>query len=79
MQAGLLWYDSEPGRTVAAKAAAAAERFEQKFGVVPDVCYVNARTLQEGEDSIPFHDGQLRLVPANNILINHFWIGLAGS
>jgi hypothetical protein len=79
MQAGLLWYDSEPNRTIAAKAAAAAERFQQKFGVVPDVCYVNDKALKDGELTVPFHDGQLRLVPANNILLHHFWIGLAGS
>jgi hypothetical protein len=79
MQAGLLWYDSEPSRSVAAKAAAAAERFQEKFGVVPDVCYVSAKALKDGELVVPFHNGQLRLVPANNILVNHFWIGLAGS
>ena len=79
MQAGLLWFDSEPTRTVAVKVAAAAERFQQKFGFAPDVCYISAKTLNEGELSIPFHEGQLRLVPANNILKNHFWIGLAGG
>jgi hypothetical protein len=79
MQAGLLWFDNEPTRTIAAKAAAAAERFEQKYGIAPDVCYVNVKALNEGEQSIPFHEGWLRLVPANNILMNHFWIGLMGS
>jgi hypothetical protein len=79
MQAGLLWYDSEPGRPIAAKAAAAAERFQEKFGVVPDTCYVSEKALKDGELTIPFHEGKLRLVPANNILLNHFWIGLNGS
>jgi hypothetical protein len=79
MQAGLLWYDSDPARSLAAKATAAAERFTEKFGVIPDVCYVNERVLKGAEQTIPFHEGQLRLAPANNILVNHFWIGLAGS
>lgn len=79
MQAGLLWYDSEPSRTIAAKATAAAERFQQKFGLVPDVCYVSSKALKDGELSIPFHEGQLRLIPANNILLNHFWIGLGSN
>lgn len=79
MQAGLLWYDSEPSRTIAAKAAAAAERFQEKFGIIPDTCYVSSKLLKDGEEVIPFHDGKLRLVPANNILQHHFWIGLAGG
>lgn len=79
MQKGLLWYDSEPGRPIAVKAAAAAERFQQKFGIVPDTCYVSSKALKEGELSIPFGEGQLRLIPANNILQHHFWIGLWGN
>ena len=79
MQAGLLWFDGDPSRSVAAKATAAAERFTEKFGVAPEVCYVNARMLREGELVIPFHEGQLRLSPANNVLVNHFWIGSGGS
>ncbi len=75
MQAGLLWFDNDPGRSLAAKATAAAERFAEKFGIAPDVCYVSARTLKEGDVVIPFHEGKLRLTPAPNILVNHFWIG----
>lgn len=75
MQAGLLWFDSDPTRPLAAKATAAAERFTEKFGVLPDVCYVNPRSLKEEEVVIPFHEGKLRLTPASNILVNHFWIG----
>jgi hypothetical protein len=76
MQSGLLWFDNDPGRSITAKATDAAERFTEKFGVTPDVCYVSARTLKEGDLVIPFHEGKLRLTPANNILVNHFWIGL---
>lgn len=75
MQSGLLWFDSEPGRTVAVKAVTAAEHFEEKYGLTPDVCYVSERSLTDGELSIPFHEGKLRLVPASNVLVNHFWIG----
>lgn len=78
MQAGLLWFDNDPTRPLSAKATAAAERFSEKFGVTPDVCYVSARLLKEGELVIPFREGQLRLAPASNILANHFWIGVGG-
>ena len=75
MQAGLLWFDSEPSRSTVVKATAAAERFEEKYGVTPDVCYVSERALKDGEMSMPFREGKLRLVPASNMLVNHFWIG----
>lgn len=78
MQAGLLWFDNDPARPLAAKATAAAERFTEKFGVAPDVCYVNSHSLQGQEMLIPFHEGRLRLTPASNILVNHFWIGCGG-
>jgi hypothetical protein len=33
--------------------------------------------LKETEDTvIPFHNGKLRLMPASNILVHHFWIGV---
>ncbi len=79
MQAGLLWFDNDPGRTVAAKATAAAERFVQKFGLPPSVCYVSAKVQKEEDVVIPFGEGQLHLRPANNILLNHFWIGYGDS
>ena len=75
MQTGLLWFDNEPGRTLVVKATAAAERFQEKYGITPDVCYVSERSLKDGEVSIPFREGRLRLVPASNMLLNHFWIG----
>lgn len=78
MQAGLLWFDNDPTRSISAKAMDAAERFTQKFGVEPDVCFVNARSLSEGDMVIPFHEGKLRLSPASNILVNHFWVGVGG-
>ena len=79
MQAGLLWFDNDPARPLAVKATAAAERFTEKFGVAPNVCYVNARSLKDGDLVIPFREGQLRLSPATNILTNHFWIGYGDS
>ena len=78
MNAGLLWFDNDPSRTIAAKVVAAAERFTQKFGATPDVCYVNARSLT-ADLVIPFGEGQITVTPVKNILANHFWVGIAGG
>jgi len=73
MQEGLLWFDSDPKRNLAAKVARAADRYLFKFGVRPDVCYVNSGQLDGLTGSEV--DG-VRLVPADNVLRHHFWIGV---
>ncbi len=79
MQVGLLWFDSDPARGVAAKATDAARRYREKFGAVPDTCYVNQAALAGGELVVPLQspdNAALRLRPAPNIRPNHFWIGV---
>lgn len=38
---GLLWYDDNPTRTFAQRIAPAVARYIDKFGNVPNVCYVH--------------------------------------
>ena len=79
MQMGLLWFDNDPNRELAAKVEDAARRYREKFGVTPDTCYVSRAALSGGEHLIPLRDGSglaLRLVPAGNILQHHFWVGV---
>jgi hypothetical protein len=78
MQMGLLWFDSDPSRDVLAKARDAARRYREKFGAPPDTCYVNDGALH-GEMSVRLEDAgspALRIVPADNILTHHFWVGI---
>jgi hypothetical protein len=78
MQMGLLWFDSDPGRDVAAKARDAARRYRERFGTSPDTCYVSTEAWSE-ERLIPLEVGggsTLRVVPAGNILMHHFWVGI---
>lgn len=42
---GLLWFDDDPRRSVGEKAAAAARRYVEKFGRLPNVCYVHPSML----------------------------------
>ena len=72
MQTGLLWFDSDPQRGLAAKIEDAARRYREKFGVPPDTCYVNQAAL--GADAPA--GMALRIVPAVNILPHHFWVGV---
>jgi hypothetical protein len=66
---------------VTAKAVDAARRYREKFGVMPDTCYVNRTTLSADELAVPLQtpgDAILRLRPAKNIRPNHFWVGIEG-
>jgi hypothetical protein len=77
MQIGLLWFDNDPHRGLAAKVEDAARRYREKFGVTPNTCYVNqaALTGQTTAQGQPV-SAVLRVVPANNILPHHFWVGV---
>lgn len=72
MQEGLLWFDADPKRELAEKVARAADRYHFKFGRRPNLCYVNSSMLDRG---LTEFDG-VRLVPADNVLKHHFWIGI---
>jgi hypothetical protein len=70
MKTGLLWADFDPNRSVSEKIALAVEYYHQKNERWPNCCYINPETL--GDFQGP--DG-LKLVAAENILRNHFWVG----
>jgi hypothetical protein len=45
MQTGLLWYDDDPQRPLEAKISLAAERYRDKYGRLPDTCYVHPQAV----------------------------------
>ncbi len=81
MQTGLLWYDNDPGRGLAAKVEEAALRYREKFGNLPNTCYVNQAELTEQSLAVSLagRPGALRVLPARNILPHHFWVGIEES
>jgi hypothetical protein len=82
MREGLLWFDDDPRRRIDEKVLQAAARYRQKFGVAPDVCYVNPRQLagvnDQAIDQAETRVGTLRVLPASTVRPHHFWIGRAG-
>ena len=72
MQEGLLWFDADPKRDLAEKVARAADRYRFKFGRRPNLCYVHTSMLDHGSVEL----NGVRLVPADNVLKHHFWIGV---
>ena len=45
MRVGLLWFDDDPKKEVSLKVKEAAERYFEKLGRRPNVCYVSPATL----------------------------------
>ena len=69
---GLLWFDADPKRDIADKIAAAADRYQFKFGHRPNLCYVHTSMLDTGSVEL----NGVRVVPVHNVLKFHFWIGV---
>ncbi len=82
MQMGLLWFDNDPHRDLAAKIMDAAGRYREKFGSAPDTCYVNQGELNGQNLTLALGgapQARLRVVPASNVLPHHFWVGVEGA
>jgi hypothetical protein len=79
MRIGLLWFDNDPQRGLAAKIAEAARHYNEKFGSSPDTCYVNQTQLTSQGQAVALagdFSATLRVVPSQSILPHHFWVGV---
>jgi len=82
VQIGLLWFDDDPRRGLEDKVGRAAQRYREKYGRWPNMCYVHPQVVAD-------HLGQelrvacssrkprttIRVVSAPNILLHHYWLG----
>ncbi len=69
MEIGLLWYGKK--KELSSQLTKAVKRYRERFGEVPNVCYVNPQSLPEGERQV---NGVL-LRPSATVLRDHLWIG----
>lgn len=80
MKTGLLWYDADPQAGLPEKVERAAQRYRQKLGRCPTVCYLHPAALDAAEPVVDCClDGgttaHVRLVAAAQVLPHHFWLG----
>jgi hypothetical protein len=75
MQTGLLWFDDNPARPVSAKIERAAQRYRERFGCSPNLCYVHPRTLASARDLAV----GLQIATAATVQPNSFWIGVKST
>ena len=83
IQEGLLWFDDNPTRPVTDKIERAVQRYQQKYGHNPDVCYVHESETIGEPIGAQLKEGELRVaegvkvLPAKSVLPHHFWLGVA--
>jgi hypothetical protein len=71
MSMGLLWFDDDPRVSLADKVENAARRYRERFGKLPNVCYVHPDTLARAEE-LPV---RVKVLERASIQPNSFWIG----
>lgn len=71
MNVGMLWLDADQVRSFDEKVTRAAEYYREKYGCVPEICYVNTTMLTE-EMSV----GRIEVKPIKSVQRHHFWIGM---
>lgn len=72
MKSGLLWYDASAS-PIDRKIADAVKRYQEKFGVAPNTCFVNDKDYRADAS----HSPQLRIAAKQTILPNHIWVGVS--
>jgi len=82
MNIGMLWFDNDTKAEISTKIARAAEYYRDKYGTVPNLCFVHPSMVQNG--SLKTHDdklksGNVEIRTSRSVLPNHFWIGVNGT
>lgn len=71
MNIGMLWRDDDHKRTLEEKVTRAAAYYREKYGQIPNMCFVNSASLA---DEIQVE--QVTVRPLRTILPQHFWVGV---
>lgn len=71
MTSGMLWFDNDPGRTLAQKVERAAEHYRRKYGQPANVVFVHPAT------DAPEVVGGVRVARSRMVMPDHLWLGVA--
>lgn len=73
MKTGMLWYDNS-GLTLEERLEKAAEYYNKKYGVMPNLAFVPVGILAAGaRDQV----GAITLEGNRSVLPHHIWLGVA--
>lgn len=82
MQSGLLWY-AKSAKSLTEKIADAANRYQQKFGTLPDTCFVNPSDAPANSHIVlnptaaPQQQKQIHVIAKKTIMRDYLWLGVS--
>jgi hypothetical protein len=71
MNVGMLWLDADQLRPFDEKVKRAADYYENKYGRLPELCYVNTKMLAEDKTV-----DLIEVKPIKSVQQHHFWLGM---
>lgn len=72
MKTGMLWFDNDPKRLPAEKIRRAADYYQNKYGLRPNLVFVNPR---DGETEV----SGIAVEASKQVLVNHYWVGVRNA
>ena len=75
MQPGLLWFDDDPDVDLVKKILNAALFYQERYGLMPDVCFVNPGVLPR---TLHMTMG-IEIRPNRQLRPEHLWLGQTRS
>lgn len=72
MNIGMLWFDNDQKTDLSSKIKRAADYYEKKYGVRPDICFVHPSMINE--EMMLWN--RIVIKPNRRILPHHFWLGV---
>lgn len=87
MDIGMLWFDNDRELSLPHKVSRAVRYYQQKYGRDPDLCFTHPHMVSRAKDQI-LRDGRrsngkplivegVRVVENDQVLPDHFWIGVS--
>ena len=87
MDIGMLWFDNDRKSSIPSKVEKAARYYQKKYGVNPNLCYVNPKTVNRGNggkkrsgkdlEGKSIKVGKILVLGNEKVLPDHFWIGVS--
>lgn len=75
VKSGWMWFDNDPKTSLDDKLRQASERYRQKFGQKPRLCYVNGSALADSQSA----GGALQMRSAGNVSPGYFLFVVEGD
>jgi len=85
MDIGMLWFDNDKGAAFNTKVRRAVSYYKNKYGEVPNLCFVNPCMVPPGSGNgdnpndkkgTPLIFDGVEIRESNSMLPNHFWVGI---